>query len=96
MLEILTKENWTQYLGETFQVDKGGTNLDMVLAAVFGYGQRPGAAREAFSLLFCGPLQPALPQRIYRIGHAVMGDLDVFLVPVGPHADGMGYEAVFT
>jgi hypothetical protein len=97
MLETLTKENWTKYLGENFQVDAGNFgSLVMKLAAVSGYGQRQGGNREAFSLLFCGPLRPVLPQHIYRIGHAGIGELDIFLVPVGPQVDGLGYEAVFT
>jgi hypothetical protein len=47
-------------------------------------------------LLFRGPRTPVLPQRIYRLEHAVMGPLEIFLVPIGPDAEGMRYQAVFT
>jgi hypothetical protein len=97
MPETLTKENWTKLQGENFQVDTGNPDpLMMKLAAVSGYGHRLGGNREAFSLLFCGPLQPVLPQRIYQVAHAGIGSQDIFLVPIGPQAGGMGYEAVFT
>jgi hypothetical protein len=49
-----------------------------------------------FTLTFVGPLQPVLPQRIYHMEHAAVGEFALFLVPVGPSAQGMQYEAVFT
>jgi hypothetical protein len=97
VLETLTKESWLGYIGDSFQIGAGSYGLMAVkLATVSGYGHRQGGNREAFSLLFQGPLQPVLPQGIYRVGHVDLGDLDIFLVPVGPQSDGMGYEAVFT
>ena len=55
-----------------------------------------GDMREPFSLVFRGPMQPVLNQRVFRLEHAEMGQLDVFLVPIGPDNEGMRYEAVFT
>gem|GEM_PF-1384685 len=72
------------------------TPLHLTLIAVSGYGQRQSGNREAYSLLFLGPPQPVLPQRIYSLGHAGMGELKIFLVPIGYQQDGIGYEAVFT
>jgi hypothetical protein len=51
--------------------------------------------RAAFSALFRGPIRPVLPQRIYRLTNETLGTLELFLVPIGPDADGMRYEAVF-
>ena len=36
-----------------------------------------------------------LPQAIYRLEHAALGAMDVFLVPIGRVADGIRYEAIF-
>lgn len=97
MLENLTKDDWTPCLDDDFQIQiDPSSSLAVKLTQVSGYGKRIGAHREAYSLTFCGPQQPILPQRIYRISHSELGDLDLFLVPVGPQKDGMGYEAVFT
>jgi hypothetical protein len=80
-----------------FHVETGKTDtLELQLVSVSGYGKSMGGSREAYSLLFCGPLMPVLQQQIYRISKVKAMELDVFLVPIGPHADGMGYEAVFT
>ena len=97
MLETLTKEFWAKYQEENFKVDTGSADyLTMRLVTVSGFGRRIGSQREAFSLLFCGPLQPVLPQSIYRVSHPSINEQDIFLVPIGPQAEGMGYEAVFT
>lgn len=99
MLDKLVKEDWEQYRDENFQWKPGNLDAEpqsLKLISVSGYGQRQGGNREAYSLLFCGSMQPIFPQGIYRITHAVLGELELFLVPIGPQADGMGYEAVFT
>jgi hypothetical protein len=97
MLETLTKDNWTKYVGESFPITAGNSDtFNLKLTEVTGYGNRQGGNREAFSILFCGPLQPVLPQSIYRFEHDDFGELAIFLVPIGPQPDGMGYEAVFT
>jgi hypothetical protein len=54
-----------------------------------------GQHRTQFSLVFRGPLEPALPQATYGLEHAELGHLDLFLVPIGPDGAGMRYQAVF-
>ncbi|MCG3198869.1 MAG: hypothetical protein HUU16_07845 [Candidatus Omnitrophica bacterium] len=51
--------------------------------------------RESFSLLFKGPLVSFLPQGTYRFSNETLGELEVFIVPVGKESDGYHYEAVF-
>jgi hypothetical protein len=51
---------------------------------------------EQFSLLFRGPLVPHCAQGIYSLQHEKMGELSLFLVPVGPDGEGMRYQAVFS
>jgi hypothetical protein len=51
--------------------------------------------RRPFALLFEGPTQPVLPQRMYALEHPVFDALQIFLVPVARAASGMRYEAVF-
>lgn len=49
-----------------------------------------------FSIFFLGPLTPVLEQRLYRLEHAQLGDMELFLVPIARDADGMKYQAVFS
>ncbi|MBL1264485.1 DUF6916 family protein [Methylomicrobium sp. RS1] len=93
----MTKENWEAYLNKDFQVQVDHRNaVDMNLVSVSGFGRRLNGGREAYSLLFQGPGQPVLVQRIYRIQQSQLGSMDIFLVPVGKEAGGIQYEAVFT
>jgi hypothetical protein len=48
-----------------------------------------------FSVVFRGLMAPVLPQGTYHFTHAELGELDLFLVPIGPDSEGMRYEAAF-
>ena len=101
MLDKLTRADFADRLGQTFRVHYGAaTPLEAELVSATAFPTRPGgpdlpARSEPFSILFRGPRTPVLPQRIYRIEHETLGTFDLFIVPVGPDAGGMQYEAVF-
>jgi hypothetical protein len=80
-LGALTADDFAPHLHERFVLSP----LELELVEVTGAG-RP------FSLVFRGPAEPLLPQRIHRVEHPALGPLDLFLVPVGPGS----YEAIFT
>jgi len=52
--------------------------------------------RAPFSIVFRGPRNVVLPQRIYEVEHDTIGAFPLFLVPIGPDQEGMLYEAIFT
>jgi hypothetical protein len=70
--------------------------LDLVLleARVLSHGD--GRTRVPFSLIFRSGPGLVRPQRIYRLEHAELGTLELFLVPIGRDAEGVRYEAIFT
>jgi hypothetical protein len=82
--------------GETFSVRDSAPPVAMTLATVTTWG-RPfrSGARQPFTLLFHGPLEPVLPQAVYHLDHEAVGAVDLFLVPLGPDQEAMRYEAVF-
>ena len=88
-------------LGETFHVDGDAQPYDLELIAADATMLRSGgraaspSGREPFSIVFRGPAEPVLPQRIYRFEHDALGAFDLFIVPIGPDEAGMQYEAVF-
>ena len=86
-LEALTAADFAPHRHERFALSPGGgPQLELELVEVTGPGDRP------FSLVFRGPGEPLLAQRIYRVEHPALGALDLFLVPIGPGR----YEAIFT
>lgn len=56
----------------------------------------PDALRGPFRLIFRGPREAFFSQGILALEHAELGRLEIFLVPIGPDAQGMRYEAIFT
>jgi hypothetical protein len=99
MLERLTKETFAEHLGSTFRLHYGAAQplgVELTEARPLGAVSRGPIERAPFALLFRGPRQPVLPQQIYPLEHERLGTLEIFLVPVGPDAAGMQYEAVFT
>jgi hypothetical protein len=101
-LETFTLATFAPRLGETFRIRADAqTLLDLVLVEATDLSGPAGAGgaerrpRAPFSIVFRGPPAPLLPQRIYGLEHDRLGAFDLFLVPIGPDAQGMRYEAVF-
>jgi len=56
---------------------------------------RASPGHEIFSLTFRGPLDAFLGQRMVAMAHDVIGEFDLFIVPIAQTPDGFLYEAVF-
>jgi len=94
-LRTLTAEDFAPHLNTDYRVlDSQGGELTVRLSEVTPV--LGGAQRNAFALLFLGPLDVRVTQGTFRFVHSEMGELDLFIVPIGPKGGGMGYEAIFT
>jgi hypothetical protein len=51
--------------------------------------------QERYSFILLGPNDKYLGQGMRHLRHPVMGELDLFLVPVGQNEKGTEYEVVF-
>lgn len=89
----LRLETFAPHVGGGFTLPDG-TTLRLAGASPAGDGAAPGG-RSPFSLLFCGPADRPLAQGTHELQHATLGDLALFLVPVGRAGDELQYEAVF-
>jgi hypothetical protein len=100
-LEWLTYDDFAPHVGDRFDVavpDGEPVVLELVDAtqssAAGGRGPS-GEERRQFSLVFRGPAGPGLAQGTRELRHHRLGELALFLVPIGPDAEGMRYEAAF-
>jgi hypothetical protein len=93
-VELLTS-TFEPHIGESFTATPslGGEPLALVLSSS---DESPHARPDhpAFSLLFHAPGTGHLPQQIFTLDHAQLGEFDLFLVPLGQEGDRMRYEAV--
>jgi hypothetical protein len=97
-VSLLTASHFQRHMGSSFRL-RADDVVDVELLEVDEVGVGPGAppeTRAPFSIVFLGPRDPVLAQRIYRLEHEELGTLDLFLVPIGRDDAGVRYEAVFT
>jgi hypothetical protein len=96
MLQDLSHSSFEEQLNTPFRIHFGGeAPLEVVLYEVRLHEPHGGPRKQPYSVYFRTPRQVVLPQAIYRVEHERMGPMEIFLVPIGPDAHGMRYEAVF-
>ena len=84
-------------LDQPFILEHNGASHALVLISVDRLADSTTSDdREAFSVVFRGDNSQFLDQQIYRISHDALGNMDLFIVPIGPDDEGMRYEAVFS
>ena len=101
MLESFTIHTFSGHVGGKFRIypdDSDPLEFELISATELGgsAGAEPPSRRQPFSIVFRGPGDVLLPQRIYRMEHEEIGASDLFLVPIGPDEKGLRYEAIFT
>jgi uncharacterized protein DUF6916 len=86
-----------QVKGSFYVSRPGHPDVRLVLMEVGDPALARGKSRpECFRALFCGPAKTPLGQSTYAILNRWLGQLELFLVPVGPVRNGMRYyEASF-
>ncbi len=92
-----TADVFTPLIGQVFEVVFPDGRLPWTLAEVRPLGPiGQGRNRAPFSLTFHGAPTLRLPQHIYRLEHATLGTLEIFVVPIAGDAGATKFEAIFT
>jgi hypothetical protein len=91
MADLLRFHDFTPHLHTIFQV---GPPISMDLELIEAT-ERKDLRMESFSLIISGQASPWLQQATYLLLHPAMGELALFLVPLGPREGRMRYESVF-
>jgi hypothetical protein len=92
MSEGLTAQDFAPHLHTRFRVAQL-EDYELELTEVI---DQSNAHLEQFSLIFTGKVSPWLQQGLYTLVHPQMREYELFLVPIGPDATGMRYEAAFS
>ncbi|HEY0545748.1 MAG TPA: hypothetical protein VGC91_10255 [Pyrinomonadaceae bacterium] len=94
MADILQKETFADNLNTQFRIFfEPDISFELELVNISEGVSTP--EQEQFSLIFRGPLETPFRQGMQRLEHERMGELRLFLVPIGREPDGMVYEAAF-
>jgi hypothetical protein len=94
----LVFEDFADRVGDVFPISEAGVpTIPLVLSQAERVNPAfaPPGVRPPFSLMFLARDPRVLPQRIYRMEHQELGELAIFLVPVGKDTEGVRYQALF-
>jgi hypothetical protein len=92
MPELLTSSDFSPHRHTVFKLESP-LALELELTEI---EDRSHAQLEQFSLIFAGPRSQQLDQGTYVLVHAHMGEITLFLTPLGPSGERSFYEAAFT
>ena len=97
---LATYSEFARCVNDTFRLHVAPDEVwDVILSSASRYtpedAEGAAARYESFSLLFHTRLSWHHTQRVFRLTHPVLGEMDLFLVPLGPDKNGMRLEAVF-
>jgi len=100
MADLPDHDTFARHVGETFVLrTPEGASVEVELMEAQALAAQPAAdtsiRKSPFSLLFRTNGPADLPQHTYRVEHDALGELDLFLVPIGPDDVGMRLEAIF-
>lgn len=100
-LEHFTQSMFSGAVGTVFrvQINPELTTELRLMEVAPGLGatanDREASRYESFSLMFHGPGERFLPQRMYPFDHDKLGRFELFIVPVGKEGGVFKYQAVF-
>lgn len=101
MLQEFTINSFRPHVGSAFNVAVGhAKHIEFILESVDSLTEKvgmPAGDREPFSMVFAGPGDLLLQQQIVPMHHPSLGQLEIFVVPIGRGGDGhFQYQAIFT
>jgi hypothetical protein len=89
----LSQARFEGALDTTFEVKPAGSEHAPFAMRLVEVTARPAPrGSEQFAVLFIGPASPVMQQGTYRFAHATLGEVDLFMVPVGRSKTGVEYE----
>ena len=82
-------------VNQDFEIATNSAPLVLRLFAASAQTAPEGATRDPFTLTFRGAPELRLPQGIYRMNNAQVGEMEIFLVQIAANQTSSTFEAVF-
>ena len=98
MLDLATvrREQFAACLDQDFEIVFSDGTLPVKLIEAKQWGpDQPANVRQPFTLTFRVERGLRLPQGIYKVRHAELGEMEIFLVQIAADANSATLEAVF-
>ena len=98
MLDLATvrREEFAACVDQDFEIVFPDGTLPVKLSAATQWGpDQPANARQPFALTFVADRALRLPQAIYKMRNADLGEMEIFLVQIAADQNTSTFEAVF-
>ena len=94
----LVPDSFSGRIGARFQATPtvAGTPFELELSGCDVRDTPSGEGRTPFSLIFLANSADFVPQQIVNLANDELGEVALFLVPLGPEDERMRYEAVIS
>ena len=95
-LATVTREQFAACLDQDFEIVFSDGTLPVKLIEAKQWGpDQPANVRQPFTLTFRLARSVRFPQGTYKMRHAQLGEMEIFLVQLAADADSSTLEAVF-
>lgn len=93
--KLLHKPDFDPHLNTNFQVHTD--TLGVVDMELFEVSEDKYPGQESFTVIFKAPKEKVFHQKIYKMTHQEMGEIELFLTPISyGKPDAMYYQSVFS
>jgi len=95
MLEKLRKEDFEPLIGQKIKVGAGAASAELEVAEASELKSPSPREAPPFRVILRSHEGWRAPQGMFRVEHPTLGDLELFVVPIGPDGKGLCYEILF-
>ena len=95
MLKEITHKSFESIVSETVELRAGELGFRADVESVDLLQTGSGPEQQSFSVVLQAHDLDNHGQQMYQLSHPGLGDLDLFMVPIGPGESGMRYEIIF-
>ncbi len=95
MLDQVTREDFANLDSEALDLTIADRHCHPQVVALQEFSAHSGRVHAPFGVVLATPPDWRFPQGIYSLRHPQLGVLELFMVPIGPCGQGMGYEIIF-
>jgi hypothetical protein len=95
MLDRLSLEDFLPHVGSEVAVSAYGQNARLTIKEAAPIKSPSPRASQPFHIVLSAPPTWRLPQGLYKVVHPMLGELELFTVPLGPDGTAFCYEVIF-
>ena len=96
MLDQVQVEEFEPLVGTILRLSSGSDHVDLELTEARRLRSPSPRQSSPFALVLRhNGAKQSFGQGMYRLHHPTLGEMDLFVVPIGPDANGMCYEVTF-